>query len=93
VNFAVLVAGDIETFSGYASVLGWDQLRLVSAADSDLKRVLGFETEDGEQRPGLSVFRLGDGGEPIHFTSSCAILAEDTGTGWTCSLPSGTSST
>ena len=76
VNFAVLVAYDVETFAEYARGRGWDQLRLVSAADSDLKRVLGFETPDGEQRPGLSVFRLGDGGEPIHFTSSCAMLAE-----------------
>ncbi len=75
VSFAVLVAGDAATFEAYGRERGWRELRLVSAADSDLKRQLGFEDEKGTQLPGVSVFaRTGDG--LVHFTSVCAFLGE-----------------
>jgi len=76
VNFAVLVAGDVETFAEYARGRGWRNLRIVSAADSDLKRSLGFEATDGGQHPGVSVFRRLADGRVVHFTSVCAMLAD-----------------
>ena len=74
-NFAVLVAGGLESFVDYGSGRGWDNLRIVSAADSDLKSRLGFEGPDGDQYPGVSVFRF-DGGELRHFTSVSAMMDE-----------------
>ena len=76
-NFAVLVAGDVERFSEYARGRGWTQLRLVSAADSTLKRELGFETEDGAQNPGVSVFLRRPDGSLIHLYSQGAGMDPD----------------
>jgi predicted dithiol-disulfide oxidoreductase (DUF899 family) len=75
-RFAVLVAGDVGAFADYARGRGWCNLRVLSAADSDLKRVLGFETEDGHQLPGISVFVREDG-RPVHFYSQSAELGDD----------------
>jgi predicted dithiol-disulfide oxidoreductase (DUF899 family) len=76
VSFAVLVAGDVGVFADYARTRGWKNLRLVSAADSTLKRELGFEKEDGSQLPGVSVFeRKGNG--VTHFFSQSADLGPD----------------
>ncbi len=75
-NFAVLVAGDIGSFSAYARERGWLSLRLVSARDSDIKRKLGFESEDGGQHPGVSVFALRDG-DLRHFYSQAAFYGPD----------------
>jgi len=72
-NFAVLVAGDVGTFGEYARTRGWSGLRVVSAADSDLKRRLGFEEADGNQWPGVSVFRR-DGQRLVHVYSVSAKL-------------------
>jgi predicted dithiol-disulfide oxidoreductase (DUF899 family) len=75
-NFAVIVAGDVGAFADYARSRGWRNLRLVSAAGSALKRELGFETEDGRQHPGVSVFlREGDG--LVHYFSQSADLGPD----------------
>jgi len=75
-NFAVLIAGAPEPFREYARGRGWDELRIVSAADSTLKRELGFEDEDGAQHPGVSVF-LSRGGRILHSYSACALMADD----------------
>ncbi len=71
VNFAVLVAGDVERFDAWARERGWDRLRIVGAGDTALKRDLGFENDDGGQLPGVSVFERGAGGLR-HFYSVCA---------------------
>ena len=76
-NFAVLVAGDIETFTEYADGRGWGHLRLVSAAGSDLKRRLGFEGEDGAQLPGVSVFVQEADDSLRHFYSQSALMGDD----------------
>ena len=76
VNFAVLVAGDIGNFSEYAWTRGWLNLRLVSAASSDLKQALGFETAEGAQHPGVSVYTRNPDGSVIHFYSQCAFFEE-----------------
>ena len=77
VNFAVLVAGDVKTFSDYGRDRGWRQLRVVSAADSDLKQQLGFETDDGAQFPGVSVIVRQSDGSLIHFYSQSALMGDD----------------
>jgi predicted dithiol-disulfide oxidoreductase (DUF899 family) len=76
-RFAVFIAGDPGSFGAYARSRGWSNLRVVSAGDSDLKRRLGFETEDGAQHPGLSVFTRNDAGKIVHFYSQSAYLGED----------------
>ena len=76
-NFAVLVAGDIQSFTNYAESRGWGHLRLVSAAESDIKLRLGFETEDGGQLPGLSVFVREADGSLRHFYSQSALMGDD----------------
>lgn len=75
VSFAVLVAGDAGVFGDYARSRGWRNLRIVSAAASDLKRRLGFEEDDGAQSPGVSVFRRGAEGALLHHYSACALMA------------------
>jgi predicted dithiol-disulfide oxidoreductase (DUF899 family) len=73
-SFAVLVAGDPAVFGEYARSRGWRNLRIVSAAASDLKLRLGFEEADGSQEPGVSVFRRGPDGGLAHTYSVSAIF-------------------
>jgi len=75
-NFAVLVAGDVGDFSAYARERGWQNLRLVSAAGSKLKAELGFESEDGGQLPGVSVYTRAADGSVTHAYSQCAMFGE-----------------
>ena len=75
-NFAVLIAGELEPFRAYALARGWQDLRIVSAGDSTLKRDLGFEDEDGAQHPGVSVFVMREG-RMVHSYSACAQMADD----------------
>jgi predicted dithiol-disulfide oxidoreductase (DUF899 family) len=74
VRFAVVVAGDVAAFRDYARSRGWRNLRVLSSADSSLKRDFGFEDAEGAQHPGASVFRLGADGRPRHFYSVSAML-------------------
>ncbi|NNL67522.1 MAG: DUF899 family protein [Myxococcales bacterium] len=76
-RFVVFVAGDAAAFEAYARSRGWKNLRVVSAGASDLKRELGFELDDGSQRPGLSVFTRNGSGELVHFYSQSADLGPD----------------
>jgi predicted dithiol-disulfide oxidoreductase (DUF899 family) len=76
VNFGVVVAGDLTRFRAYARERGWRHLRLLSSGGSRLKADLGFETPDGDQLPGVSVFvRANDG--VSHFYSGSALLSDD----------------
>jgi predicted dithiol-disulfide oxidoreductase (DUF899 family) len=72
VNFAVLVAGDIAVIGAYGRTRGWRHLRFVSAAESDIKRQLEFETPDGAQHPGVSIFTRGKDGTLTHTYSQSA---------------------
>ena len=76
-DFAIFVAGDPGAFGEYARSRGWRNARIVSAGDSSLKRDLGFETEDGAQLPGLSVFERDAAGAVRHFYSQSASLGPD----------------
>lgn len=71
-NFVVIVAGELERFDVFARERGWHDLRIVSAADTSLKRDLGFENAVGEQTPGVSVFERSSDGKLTHFYSVCA---------------------
>ena len=81
VNFALFVAGDAAAFGDYARSRGWRHVRVVSAADSELKRRLGFETPDGAQLPGVSVFVRRPDGTLVHTYSQCAMYGEAGGRG------------
>ena len=81
VNFVVLVAGDVESFAQYAAGRGWGHARLVSAAESDFKRQLGFEGDDGSQLPGVSVLVREADGSIRHFYSQSALMGDDKGRG------------
>jgi predicted dithiol-disulfide oxidoreductase (DUF899 family) len=73
-NFAVLIAGDLASFSEYARSRGWRNVRILSTGDSSLKRDLGFENEDGSQNPGVSVFERSEDGAVRHFYSGGAMM-------------------
>jgi len=75
-NFAVLVAGDVGDFSHYARERGWSRLRAVSTKDSSIKRDLGFETPDGGQIPGVSVYHKDGQGRLVHFYSQSAFVPD-----------------
>ena len=78
VNFAILIAGDLEGFVRHAASRGWNGVRVLSAADSTIKRELGFESEEGGQMPGVSVFERSGEGQLTHYYSVCA-FGEDGG--------------
>lgn len=74
VNFAVAARAPVETFRELARERGWTGLRLLSSDGSSFKQDFRFETGDGGQLPGFSVFvRRPDGGIR-HFYSGSAIL-------------------
>ncbi len=75
-NFAVLVAGDPTAFQAFADERGWNNLRVVSAGTTSLKADLGFETPDGSQIPGVSVFERGADGQVTHFYSQSAMMGD-----------------
>ncbi|MCP3918571.1 MAG: DUF899 domain-containing protein [bacterium] len=76
VNFGLVARAPIGDFRSWARRRKWTNLRLLSSGTSGLKPDLHFETEDGRQLPGVSVFMRGANGEPRHFYSASAILAE-----------------
>jgi predicted dithiol-disulfide oxidoreductase (DUF899 family) len=72
--FVVLAAAPIGDLQNWAKVRGWDNLRLVSAADSTFKRDFGSEADDGEQIEMVSVFKKQPDGTIAHVYSSGAEL-------------------
>ena len=78
IGFVVFVAGDPATFEAYARSRGWKNLRVVSAGESDFKRRLEFESEEGGQHPGATVI-VKRGGKLIHSYSVCAFFGEEDG--------------
>lgn len=75
-NFAVLIAGDAAAFQAFADERGWGDLRIVSEKETGLKARLGFETPDGSQIPGVSVFERKPDGSVTHFYSQSAMMGE-----------------
>lgn len=77
VNFAIVVAGDLAEFRSYARSRGWRHVRLVSSQGSTFKRQLGFESEEGGQLPGVSVFERDAQGGITHFYSGGAMQSPE----------------
>jgi len=75
-NFAILVAGGLADARRFARSRGWHNIRFLSSGDATIKADLGFEDAHGGQLPGVSAFKLEDGG-PRHFYSGGAIMGND----------------
>ena len=76
-NFVVLIAGDPERFAHVVEARGWDQLRVVSAGSSSVKRDIGVEDADGRQSPGVLVYSKSATGKLVHHYSASAIVDVD----------------
>ena len=76
-SFAIFIAGDPGAFGEYARSRGWQNARIVSAGESDLKRRLEFESPEGGQLPGASVITRDSDGRLHHFYSVSAMLGGD----------------
>jgi predicted dithiol-disulfide oxidoreductase (DUF899 family) len=69
VNFAVVAKAPLPRVLSFARERGWRRLRLLSSADNSYNRDYLAETEEGAQRPMLTVFHRDD--DAIrHFWSS-----------------------
>jgi predicted dithiol-disulfide oxidoreductase (DUF899 family) len=69
INFAVVAKAPLPHILGFAEERGWRHLRLLSSAGNTYNRDYHAETEDGAQRPMLTVFHR-DGTTIRHFWSS-----------------------
>jgi len=69
INFAVVAKAPLPHILGFAEERGWRHLRLLSSAGNTYNRDYHAETEDGAQRPILTVFHR-DGTTIRHFWSS-----------------------
>lgn len=77
VTFAVVAAAPIAELRAWGAEREWDRLRLLSCDANSFKSDLHFETEDGSQLPGLSVFVRNDDGTLRHFYSVSAVMGTD----------------
>ncbi len=77
VNFAIVAQGEITEFRAWARGRNWNNLRLISSADSLFKTDLQFQNSKEEQFPGVSVFVKSQDGSLRHFYSISAIMQEN----------------
>lgn len=77
VDFAVVAAADPVALRAHARARGWNNVRLLSSADSTFKYDLGSEDADGAQESTISVFTLDADGTPRHFYSAHPTMADD----------------
>jgi predicted dithiol-disulfide oxidoreductase (DUF899 family) len=68
-DFAVVAKAPIERVADFAEERGWRHLRLVSSSGNSFNREYHAESEAGEQRPFLNVFRR-VGSTVTHFWGS-----------------------
>jgi predicted dithiol-disulfide oxidoreductase (DUF899 family) len=61
VDFVVVAAAELDALRAHGRDRGWDNLRLLSAANNTLKFDSGSEDEDGNQTSTFSVFGTEDG--------------------------------
>src|SRR5215468_3111199 len=66
-DFAVVAAADVPTLRAHARARGWNNLRLLSAANSTFKYDLGSEDREGHQDSTISVFTRDADGTLRHF--------------------------
>jgi len=76
VDFALVSGGPVSELAALAETRGWDNLRLLGAADSTFKVDIGGEDEHGHQSPFISVYGL-DGGRPRLSYSGGAHISGD----------------
>jgi predicted dithiol-disulfide oxidoreductase (DUF899 family) len=77
VDFAIVAAADPPALRKHARRQGWDNLRLLSAAeDRTFKYDLGSEDQEGNQDSTISVFTR-DGGTLRHFYSAHPHMGPD----------------
>jgi predicted dithiol-disulfide oxidoreductase (DUF899 family) len=69
INFTVVAKAPLPRVLTFAEERGWQRLRLLSSAANTYNRDYLAETEEGAQRPMLTVFHR-DGGSIRHFWSS-----------------------
>ncbi|HKH14459.1 MAG TPA: DUF899 family protein [Solirubrobacterales bacterium] len=69
VNFAVVAKSPLQRILTFAKERGWQRLRLLSSAANTYNRDYHAETEEGAQRPMLTVFQR-NGDVIRHFWSS-----------------------
>jgi predicted dithiol-disulfide oxidoreductase (DUF899 family) len=74
VNFAVVAKAPLPRVLAFAAERGWSRLRLLSSATNTYNRDYLAETDEGHQRPMLTVFHR-DGGTIRHFWSSELLYA------------------
>ena len=76
-DFAVAAAAGLPALRAHARARGWDQLRLLSAANGTFKYDLGSEDREGHQDSAISVFTRDADGTLRHFYSAHPRLAPD----------------
>jgi predicted dithiol-disulfide oxidoreductase (DUF899 family) len=77
VDLAIVGAAHTLTLRAFARKQGWNNLRLLSAADSTFKYDLASEDSDGHQDSTLSVFTRDSAGTLRHFYTAHPWMAED----------------
>lgn len=73
-NFVLVAKAPLAKLRDWARARNWHDIRLLSSYDNTFNRDFGFEDKDGDQLPGISVFRRHDG-TIYHFYSQQAGLA------------------
>lgn len=73
-NFAVVAQSPLDRILAFAQERGWRRLRMVSSVGNTFKRDYHAESEEGHQRPMVTVFHR-DGDTIRHFWSSEMLYA------------------
>jgi predicted dithiol-disulfide oxidoreductase (DUF899 family) len=73
-NFVLVAKAEIGKLRDWARARNWHDLRVLSSQDNTFNRDFGFEEKNGDQIPGISVFRR-QGDNIYHFYSQGAELA------------------
>jgi predicted dithiol-disulfide oxidoreductase (DUF899 family) len=77
VDVVIVAAADSKALRAHARARGWDNLRLLTCANSTFKFDLGSEDEEGNQDSTVSVFTKDREGTLRHFYSAHPSMAED----------------
>ncbi len=78
IDFGIVAAADADELRELAEARGWHNLLLVSSAGTSFKTDFGMQDDQGNQWPGVSVFRLDGDGRPVHHYTGGAHLTGDT---------------
>jgi predicted dithiol-disulfide oxidoreductase (DUF899 family) len=76
-NFAVIGQAGIRELREWGRERSWHALRLVSSEGCDFKSVLKFQDREGNQWPGVSVFKRSQDGSVKHFYSASASMTDE----------------